>query len=204
MGLYGRYAVHRITDQLCASKAMREQRAEVVPRARGRVLEVGIGTGLNFSYYDSEKVSFLWGLDPSPVVTKIARERASQVPFEVEFVNASSSEIPLDSDSVDTVLMTFILCTVPEVPLTLSNIRRVLKRDGEMIFLEHGLSPERHVQYIQNLINPVRKRLLGGCNINRPIYTLIEESGFIIRESECGYIPGFRHGNFIYRGVAVP
>jgi ubiquinone/menaquinone biosynthesis C-methylase UbiE len=180
------------------------QRAKVVPRARGRVLEIGIGSGLNLPYYDSANVSKVWGLDPSPEMTQMAKRTASSLPFEVEFIGLPGDEIPLEDNSVDTVVVTYTLCTIPDTTPALRQMSRVLRPGGELIFCEHGAAPDASVRRWQDRLNPMWKRLGGGCNLNRPIPTLIEAGGFRIKRLDTMYIPGWRPASFNYWGTAVP
>jgi len=180
------------------------QREKVVPSARGRVLEVGIGSGLNLPFYDPAKVSKVWGLDPAPEMTRMAKRAANSLPFEVEFIGLPGDEIPLEDDSVDTVLVTYTLCTIPDTTPALQQMSRVLRPGGELIFCEHGAAPDVNVRRWQDRLNPVWKRVGGGCNLNRPIAALIEAGGFRIRKLDTMYIPGWRPASFNYWGIAVP
>jgi ubiquinone/menaquinone biosynthesis C-methylase UbiE len=179
------------------------QREKVVPRARGRVLEVGIGSGLNLAFYDPDKVTRVWGLEPAPEMTRMARRAADLLPLEVEFIGLPGDEIPLEANSVDTVVMTYTLCTIPDTAPVLHQIGRVLRPGGELLFCEHGAAPDASVRRWQEHLNPVWKRLGGGCNLNRPIPSLIEEGGFRIKDLETMYIPGWRPASFNYWGSAV-
>lgn len=179
------------------------QREKVVPLARGLVLEIGIGSGLNFPYYDASKVSKLWGLDPSPQMTRMAQKAARSVRFEVEFIGLPSDEIPLEDNTVDTVLTTYTLCTIPDPEPALRQMARVLKAGGQLIFCEHGTAPEPNVRRWQDRINPIWRRLGGGCHLNRDIPELIERGGFRIRQMEAMYIPGWRPASFNYWGLAT-
>jgi ubiquinone/menaquinone biosynthesis C-methylase UbiE len=180
------------------------QREKVVPHARGRVLEIGIGSGLNLPYYDSANVSKVWGLDPSPEMTLMARRIASSHSFEVEFIGLPGDQIPLENDSVDTVVVTYTLCTIADTTPALRQMSRVLRPGGELIFCEHGAAPDASVRRWQDRLNPIWKRLGGGCNLNRPIPELIEAGGFRIKKLETMYIPGWRPASFNYWGAAVP
>lgn len=203
MGLYERFLLPKVVHLTCSSKPIRYQRRKVVPLAKGRVLEIGIGSGLNLPYYDPSKVEMIWGLEPSRQMRAMAEKRVSDAPFKVEFIGLSDDEIPLESDSVDTVLVTYTLCTIPDVVPALEGMRRVLKPGGELIFSEHGLAPDENVRRWQDRINPIWKRLGGGCNLNRPIPSLIEQGGFKIRNIETMYIPGWKPASFNYWGTAV-
>lgn len=203
MRLYSRYILPRVVHFTCGSKPNMRQREKVVPLARGCVLEVGIGSGLNLPFYDAAKVSKVWGLDPAPEMTRMAERLARRLPFEVEFIGLPGDEIPLEDHSVDTVLVTYTLCTIPDVAPALRQMRRVLRPGGELIFCEHGTAPDASVRRWQDRLNPLWKRLGGGCNLNRPIPTLIEAGGFRIRTLDTMYIPGWRPASFNYWGTAV-
>ncbi len=204
MGLYGRYILPRVVHFTCGLTPNMRQREKVVPRARGRVLEIGIGSGLNFRFYDPTRVTKVWGLDPSPEMTRMAEQAACSLPFEVEFVGLPGDEIPLEDKSIDTVLVTYTLCTIPDTTPALRQMSRVLRPGGELIFCEHGAAPDSSVRRWQDRVNPIWKRLGGGCHLNRPIPALIEAGGFRIESLDTMYIPGWRPASFNYWGTAVP
>jgi len=187
----------------CGLKPTMKQREKVVPLASGRVLEIGIGSGLNIPFYSADKVEHLWGLDPSPEMWSIARKNAEQHHIDAEFIQSGAESIPLDNDSADTVMMTYTMCTIPEVHSALDEIRRVLKPGGKLIFCEHGLAPDKDVQRWQNRLNPAWKKLGGGCNLNRPIPQLMQESRFRSTDMQTMYIPGWKPGCFNYWGTAT-
>jgi len=203
MGLYSRYILPKLIHFTCGSKPIMRQREKVVPHAHGRVLEIGIGSGLNLPYYDAAKVTKVWGLDPAPEMTRMAERTARAVPFGVEFIGLSGDEIPLEDDSVDSVVITYTLCSIPDTDPALRQMRRVLKPGGELIFCEHGAAPDASVRRWQERLNPLWRRIGGGCNLNRPIPALIEAGGFRIRSLETMYIPGWRPASFNYWGAAV-
>lgn len=204
MGLYSKYILPKVIHISCGLKPNMRQREKVVPQARGCVLEVGIGSGLNLPFYDPTKVSKVWGLDPAPEMIEIAERAARSLPIEVEFIGLPGNEIPLDDNSVDTVLVTYTLCTIPDAIAALRQMSRVLRPDGELIFCEHGAAPDAGVRRWQDRLNPIWNRLGGGCNLNRPIPGLIEASGFRIRKLDTMYLPGWRPASFNYWGAAVP
>ena len=179
------------------------QREKLVPLASGRVLEVGMGSGLNLPFYDARRVTKVWGLEPSPEMSKMASSAVEAVAFDVEFVSAGGEQIPLDSESFDTVLMTFTLCTIPDAERALREIARVLKRGGQLLFCEHGAAPDAGVRRWQNRINPLWRRLAGGCHLNRDIPGLIRRGGFEITRMDTMYIPGWRPASFNYWGAAA-
>lgn len=203
MGLYEKFVVPHVINCACGAKPIRYQRKKVVPLCEGTVLEIGIGTGFNLPYYDGSKVRKVIGLDPSERSWKLAGERAKDVTFPVEFIGLPGEQIPLADDSVDTVLVTYSLCTIPDPMQALAGMRRVLKPGGKLVFCEHGAAPDADVAKTQNRVNPVWKVLFGGCNLNRKIDTIIEGSGFKIDNLESMYLPSTpRFAGFNYWGVA--
>ncbi len=203
MGLYGRFIVPRVVHFTCSRKPNMRQRAKVVPLARGRILEVGFGSGLNLPFYDAAKVQHIWALDPSNEMWALAQGRVHAVDFSVEFLNASAEEIPLRDQSADTVLITYTLCTLPNVQRALREMARVLKPGGNLIFCEHGVAPDESVRRWQNRLNPIWRALGSGCNLNRPIPSLLEQGGFRLHEMSSMYIPGWRPASFNYWGRAL-
>ena len=188
----------------CGNAVISEQRSRVVPHARGRVLEVGMGPGLNIPFYDPEKVEMVWGLEPSEGMRRIAQKNLARAPFEVQWLGLPGEEIPLDDASVDTVLLTFTLCTIPDWRRALEQMRRVLRPDGQLLFCEHGRAPDAGVQRWQDRINPLWRRICGGCNINRPIDRYLCEAGFSIESLHTHYMPRTpRIAGFNYQGVAT-
>jgi ubiquinone/menaquinone biosynthesis C-methylase UbiE len=189
MGLYEKHVLPRLIGTACGTKPILKQREKVVPHCEGRVLEIGMGTGHNLSYYDPNKVDMVFGLEPAPDMVKRAKPLAEKAPFDVEFIDLPGEEIPLDDNSVDTVLLTYTLCTIPDTLKAMQNMRRVLKPGGKLIFSEHGRAPDAAVEKWQNRLNGVWGKLFGGCNINRKIPTLIEEGGFNITDLDQMYVP---------------
>jgi ubiquinone/menaquinone biosynthesis C-methylase UbiE len=203
MGLYERFVLPRVVTLTCSTKPIMRQRAKVGPLARGRVLEVGFGSGLNLSFYDASKVTYVWALDPSRAMWTLAEKRVAAAGFAVEFLEAAADRVPLEDASADTILVTYTLCTIPEPLEALAEMRRVLKREGELVFCEHGAAPEDGVRRWQDRLNPVWKKLGGGCNLNRAIPALIEHGGFRLREIASMYLPGWKPASFNYWGTAV-
>ena len=204
MRFYDRFILPKLLHFACGLKPVRRQREKVVPHARGRVLEIGIGSGLNLPFYDSTKVTRLWGLEPSLEMRRVAERATHRVGFEVELIGLSAEEIPLEDDAVDTVLITYTLCTIVEYEPALREVSRVLKPGGELMFCEHGAAPDDGVRRWQDRLNPIWKRVGGGCNLNRPIPDLIERAGFEVTNLETMYIPGWRPASFNYWGTATP
>ena len=203
MGFYRKHILPGVIHYSCSMKSIMRQRAKVVPRAQGVVLEIGIGTGLNLPYYNASRVAKIIGLDPSIEMTRIAAEVARKVSFDVEFVGLSGEEIPLDGNSVDTIVMTYTLCSIPDPCIALQQMKRVLKPGGRLVFCEHGAAPDANVRRWQDRLTPVWSRLGGGCQLNREIPVLLTEAGFRISDLESTYIPGWKPGSFNYWGSAV-
>lgn len=202
MGFYQRYLLPRIVTFTCGLKPMLKQREKIVPLAEGRVLEIGIGSGLNLPFYTPGRVKHLWGLDPSQEMWALAKKRLGILDFDVEFIESPAESIPLDSGSADTVLITYTLCTIPDVHSALKEAGRVLRSDGRLLFCEHGLAPDESVRRWQNRVNPLWKAIGGGCNLNRAIPELIEQAGFKIRCVSTMYLPGWKPASFNYWGTA--
>lgn len=202
MGLYSNYVLPSLQHLACGSRPIARQREKVVPLAEGHVLENGIGTGLNLPYYDRSKVTKLWGPEPAPEMRQRARQAARALDMEVEFLDLPGEQIPLDEASVDTVLVTYTLRTIPGVEQALEQMARVLRPGGKLIFCEHGAAPDENVRRWQDRINPIWKRFAGGCNVNRSIPSLIEDSGFRIGSLETMYLPGVRALSYNYWGTA--
>ena len=189
MSLYEKYVLPKFLNCACGSKPVARQREKVVPLAEGRVLEIGIGSGLNLPFYYKTKVDEIWGLDPSEELSEMARTVATQEGMKVNFISSGAEEIPLPDDHFDSVLITYTMCTISEVIRANTEIRRVLKEQGKMIFCEHGVAPDDNIRKWQKRINPFWGKIAGGCNINRNIPSLIQESGFDIVEMEEMYLP---------------
>ena len=204
MSLYDKYVLPKFLNCACGSKPVARQRKKVVPLAEGKVLEVGIGSGLNLPFYDKSKIDELWGLDPSEELSEMARKVADSEQIEVNFISSGAEEISLPDDHFDSVLITYTMCTIPEVIRANGEIRRVLKNGGKMIFCEHGEAPDENIRRWQKRINPIWGKFAGGCNINRKIPSLIEDSGFDIIELEEMYLPSTpKIAGYNYWGYAV-
>ena len=203
MGFYDTFLLPRLVHLTCGQKPAMKQREKVVPLAEGRVLEIGIGSGLNLPYYDAARVTHLWGLDPSSAMWKVAGRQARKHGIRTEFIESGAESIPLESRSADCVVSTYTLCTVPDVSVALDEIRRVLKPGGKLIFCEHGEAPDTDVQRWQDLVNPLWKRMAGGCHLNRPIPVLLEDAGFRSGDLQTMYIPGWKPACFNFWGTAL-
>ena len=190
MGLYERHVLPHVLSLACSTRPIRRQRQKVLPLARGRVLEIGMGAGHNLRFYDPERIEMVWGLEPAEQMRRLAERKVSSVPFEVRFLDLPGEEIPLEDDSVDTVVTTYTLCTIPDAPRALAQMHRVLKPGGELVFLEHGEAPDQNVRRWQRRLEPGWKKVFGGCYLTRPIQSLIKDAGFNIAEMDAMYVPG--------------
>ena len=183
-------------------KAIDRQRAKMVPLAQGKVLEIGMGSALNLKHYDVDKVEMIWGLEPSAGMRRKAQSKVEQSSIQVEWLDLPSESIPLDDDSADSVVLTYTLCTIADWRSALLEMKRVLKPEGQLIFSEHGKAPDDDVQKWQQRVNPMWKKLAGGCNLNRDIPTLIESVGFKIDKLEQRYVKGPKIATYQYYGTA--
>jgi ubiquinone/menaquinone biosynthesis C-methylase UbiE len=204
MGFYNEQILPHLIDKTCSLGEIMKLRAQLIPEASGKVLEVGMGSGINLSFYDADKVSLVYGLEPSEGMRRKAATNLRKSPVPVEWLDLPGEKIPLGANSVDTVVLTFTLCTIPGVTAALEQVFRVLKPGGAFLFLEHGQSPDETVRKWQNRITPAWKKIAGGCHLNRPISELIEEAGFEIRSLENLYVPKApKIAGYIYKGRAV-
>jgi ubiquinone/menaquinone biosynthesis C-methylase UbiE len=202
MSWYEEKFLPRLIDLACSTKPTRMQREKIVPRATGNILEIGFGSGHNLPYYDRNKVGHIWGLEPSSGMRDIAADPIAKSGLDVELVDLPGEEIPLDDSCVDTVLVTYTLCTIPDVAGALDGMRRVLKPDGKLLFCEHGKAPDASVVKWQDRMNPAWSRLAGGCNMNRDIPALLTAAGFDIEDDNRMYIPGIKSLSYNYWGSA--
>lgn len=204
MSFYDRHVLPQLVHCACSSRLITRERARLVPGARGRVLEVGMGSGLNLAHYDPAQVELVWGLEPSAGMRARAAPRLAASPVPVEWLDLPGERIPLPDASVDTIVLTFTLCTIPDWAAALAQMHRVLKPDGELRFCEHGAAPEPAVRRWQDRLDGLWGRLAGGCHLNRPIDRLLREAGFTLQRLETGYLAKTpRIAGYVYRGEAV-
>ena len=201
MGFYEKWILPRLVDVAMRNKEAMRYRSQIVPQARGMVLEIGVGSGLNLPFYGTG-VEQLYGLDPSEELLVMARKKARAIAFPIDFLAHPGEEIPLDDGCIDTVVTTWTLCTIPDPVKALKEMRRVLKPGGMLLFAEHGLAPETRVQGWQRWLNPLWSRVTGGCNLNRKMDELIQASGFRMVELKMEYAEGPRAMSYIYSGRA--
>ncbi len=186
---YDRHVLPRLIGCACGAGPIRRQRVKIVPRARGRVLELGIGGGLNLAFYDPNRVDSVTGIDPSDSLRRLAEAAPRPANLRVEIVAGQAEALPFDNQSFDTVVCTFTLCSVHTPAAVLAEARRVLKCSGTFLYSEHGLSPDPEVRRWQRRIEPFWTPLAGGCHLTRPVTASIEAAGFVIEEVEMMYLP---------------
>jgi ubiquinone/menaquinone biosynthesis C-methylase UbiE len=203
MGFYADRIVPHLVHLAMRSRRLVPRREQVIGAAEGRVLEIGIGSGLNLPFYPAH-VREVVGLDPSPRLLAMARRAAAESSVPVAFIEGTAETIPLDDGSIDTAISTWTLCTIPDAVRALAEVRRVLKPDGQLLFIEHGLAPEGTVRRWQDRLTPVWRRISGGCHLNRPIRDLIEQAGYRIARIETDYMEGPKPMAYLYQGRAVP
>jgi ubiquinone/menaquinone biosynthesis C-methylase UbiE len=199
MGLYQDRILPRLIDLVMRNERLTPYRQRAISQAEGRVLEIGAGSGLNLPFYTGAATEIL-GLEPHPKLRDLARGRQCGVPWTT--VDGSAEAIPLEDASVDTVVSTWTLCSIPGVSQALAEARRVLKPGGKFLFVEHGLAPDAGVRRWQDRLTPAWKRVAGGCYLNRPIQKLVQQAGFDITQLQTGYMPGPRPMTFTYEGCA--
>jgi ubiquinone/menaquinone biosynthesis C-methylase UbiE len=204
MGLYDRYVLPWVLHLALQSADAARQRKKVVPRARGRVLEIGIGSGLNLPLYGDE-VERVTGVEPSPQLLALARRQAERATVAVDLVAGGAESMRFETGSFDTVVSTWTLCSIPDVERALAEVRRVLRPDGRLLFVEHGLSPEPGVRRWQDRLTPMWRRCAGGCHLNRDMAALIIGGGFALGDIDTGYlVAGPRVATWSFRGSATP
>jgi SAM-dependent methyltransferase len=203
MGFYQDHIVPHLISLAMRKETFAPYRRRTVSAASGRVLEIGIGSGLNLPFY-SAAVGQVIGIDPSPRLLAMAR-RAGQGPApEATFIEGSAEAIPVATGSIDTVVTTWTLCSIPDVAGALREMRRVLKPDGRLLFVEHGRAPEPGVRAWQERLTPLWRRIGGGCHLNRAIGDLIADAGFRVERLDTGYMRGPRPMTYMYEGIARP
>ena len=201
MGFYDDQILPRAIDLVMNTGPLRKQRAVVASPLSGTVLEIGFGSGLNLPFYPPA-VQRLLAVDPATLGRTLAKARLEAAPFPVEFVGLDGEQLPVDADSVDHVLCTWTLCTIPDAPRALAEVRRVLKPGGALHFVEHGKHPDPRAARWQDRLNPIQNRFAGGCNLNRPIDDLVRDSGLELETLDTFAMPGPRFLTWTYRGLA--
>ena len=202
MGFYSKYILPPVIHKVCGLKPTMIQRSKIVPEAYGNVLEIGIGSGLNFQYYDNSKVKHLTGIDPYPY-HKGLKQSVNKSDISFEFLQESAEKLSFPNDYFDCVVCTYTFCTIADVENSMAEVSRVLKPNGRLLFIEHGKSPDLKVFETQNRINPIWKKIAGGCNLNRDIPFLLSSSDFKIESLSTMYIPGWKPATYNFWGSAM-
>lgn len=202
MGLYAKHILPCCLDKACSIGPIEKQRKKIVPLAKGRVLEIGIGSGLNLPHYDPAKVKKVTGVDPDEHIWKRSQMRRDAVQFPVERIGLSGEDIPLETDSMDTVVITYSLCTIPDPVKALREMRRILKPGGDILFCEHGRAADTNIVKWQKRIDPIWSKIAGGCHSGRDIPKLIRQAGLKTTELHQQYIPGLKVLSYNYWGRA--
>ena len=187
--LWERYAVPRLISFCCAQPQIMKARSRIVPQASGDVLELGCGGGINMEFFDPARITSYSGIDPSPGLLDRSRAAAQAKGMAADIRSGIGEDMPFDDDSFDTLLVTFTLCSVTDQAQVLREMRRVLRPGGKVLFLEHGRAPDSDVQTWQRRVEPVWKRIGGGCHLTRPISSAYEAAGFKIAALEKNYMP---------------
>lgn len=200
---YEKFFLPKLCNKCCSTKPINYQRNKVVPLAKGVVLEIGMGSGLNIPFYNKNNIKKIIGLDPSQELNFLAKKIAKENNIGIDFIMSGAEEIPLPNDYVDTILITYTLCTIPDLDKSMNEMKRVLKSEGKFIFCEHGIAPDQNIIKWQGRINPIWKAIMGGCNINRNIPKIISDSGFDIIDINKMYLPSTpKIVGYNYWGVA--
>ncbi|HJO95323.1 MAG TPA: class I SAM-dependent methyltransferase [Victivallales bacterium] len=202
MGIYGKYFLPKIINLACSRTQFMEQRRLIVPAAKGNVLEIGIGSGLNLPFYNLNNVKHITAIEPSEELIKLTERYSNYLDIGIKLMKNNSDNIELESSSVDSIVITFTMCSIRNIINSFEEMRRVLKPEGKLIFCEHGLSPDRYVRKCQNLITPIWKKISGGCHLDRPISSIIENNGFKIDRLDTNYSKGWKPLSYIYKGTA--
>jgi ubiquinone/menaquinone biosynthesis C-methylase UbiE len=201
MSLYSRFVLPPILNRVMKDARLRERRERLVPKAHGAVLEVGIGSGLNLSYYDARAVRRLCAVDPSAELLAMARRNAQRQGVEIELVQQGAERLPFPAAVFDCALLTWTLCSIPDPAAALREIRRVLKAGGELLFIEHGLSSDPAVARWQQRLAPLWRPIAGGCHLDRRMDVLLR-AAFPVVELETSYLEGPRILTYMYEGCA--
>ena len=201
MGLYTKYVLPHLIDLAMKNKETARLRADWIPHAKGDVLEIGIGSGLNLPFY-SAQVKHVFGVDPSLELQRMAQRKADSHVGVDFFTQSAEQELPLPDASIDTIVMTWTLCSIPNPREALRHMRRILKADGQLLFIEHGRSNNHSVVAWQDRITPLWRRIAGGCHLNRKVDELISAAGFRITQLDTFYTVGPRPMTYTYQGIA--
>lgn len=202
MGFYAKHILPACLDLACGTNPITKQREKIVPHAEGLVLEIGIGSGQNLPFYNPEKVTKIIGVDPDEHIWKKSKARRGACPIPVERIGLSGEDIPLENNLVDSVVVTYSLCTIPDPVKALGEMKRILKPGGRIYFSEHGQAPDDAVRRWQERIDPIWKKIAGGCHSGRDIPAYFAQADLKIDDLQTLYIPGPKVLSYNYWGTA--
>lgn len=202
MSLYNKYILPPLIDWACRLRPSAKQREKIVPRAEGKVLEIGVGSGLNLPYYNPEEISHLTAIDPDLRIWNRNKIDRKKLGFDFDFIETYAEDLPLDNNSIDTILTTYTLCSIKDLEGAFEEMRRVLKPGGRLLFNEHGKAPDASVFRWQKRLDPIWGKFSGGCSMKKDIPKLIRSAGFEIESLDTMYIPGWKPASFNYWGVS--
>ena len=203
MGFYNKHILPRCLDKACGIGPITKQREKIVPLAEGVVLEIGIGSGQNLPHYNANKVSKIIGVDPDEQIWKHSEKRRAACPIEIERIGLSGEDIPLEKNTVDSVVVTYSLCTIPDPVKALNEMKRILRPGRKILFSEHGKAPDAKVHRWQNRLDPVWKKIAGGCHSGRDIPDLFRQANLKFEDLQELYIPGPKVLSYNYWGAAI-
>ena len=200
--LYNRYVCPHVINLAMQTKPFRRQREKVIPQASGRVLEIGIGSGLNLDFYDKSKITEIFAVEPDSILLEKAKIKANQNNISLNIQKLTAELLPFENGTFDTVVSTYTMCSIYELDSAMIELKRVLKSDGSFIFSEHGKAPDSNIYKWQKRLNPIQKRIGGGCHLDKDIPKIITNSDFKLQELNSMYIPGPRFLSYHYWGRA--
>ena len=201
--LYNRYVCPHVINLAMQTKPFRRQREKVIPQASGRVLEIGIGSGLNLDFYDKSKITEIFAVEPDSILLEKAKIEANQNNISLNIQKLTAEMLPFENESFDTVVSTYTMCSIYELDSAMIELKRVLKNDGSFIFSEHGKAPDSNIYKWQKRLNPIQKRIGGGCHLDKDIPKIITNSDFKLQELNSMYVPGPRFLSYHYWGRAI-
>lgn len=200
---YDKNILPRLLNWACGQGPIQKQRQILIPKAKGKILEIGAGSGLNLPFYNTETVENISAIEPSEALRKMCQKQIDRSPVEVILSDAKAENLPYSADEFDSVILTYTLCTIAEPQKALAEIKRVLKPDGHLYYCEHGKAPDRFTLALQRIINPIWKHFAGGCHLDRDIKQLLLSENFQLDEHTEAYLEKTpRFGGYNYWGVA--
>ena len=201
--LYTQYVCPHIINFAMQNKVISKQREKIIPFAKGRILEIGIGSGLNFSFYNKSEVKDVFAVEPDNVLLEKAKKRALDNNIDLNIEKISAESLPYDNEFFDTIISTYTMCSISNLSSALNEIRRVLKKDGIFLFSEHGKSPDKNIYKWQKRLNPIQGALFGGCQLDVDIPNTLSMSNFDFNKINSMYVPGPKFLSYHYWGTAI-